>query len=413
MSKKCIHCGAELPEDASFCPHCTQSQIEKAEVKLPRLWRKKTMIAALCVALAAVIALICVLYHRPKTYEGGASVIYTDKDGEYEILVSFNPSGLVNRVPEEKRSLSLSTDEHSALPAQLGIFQNGDVVDSEKFFSKVESCVLEAFPNENGALELSDALYSADFPAAARKCDVFFSGASGTNELVWTLKMTNGDTIRLRQTLEVLPLYHRAFTPKDTPMDTLEDLRALLDWIDREVPAETIVDIYLPPVTYTGELMMVTRAVNLHGCSDGSGRTVFTGSLSIRTDKPSKVELYELDFAGSGGTGLSSTAAALAFGCTFSGWDIGALASESGMIGVENCVFRNNRVGLRYDTANFTFFRTEFQNCTMEGNGVGVQFARLTGTMTLDFAFTVFSGNEVDIDNPIDYPIDLSRAVFE
>ena len=41
------------------------------------------------------------------------------------------------------------------------------------------------------------------------------------------------------------------------------------------------------------------------------------------------------------------------------------------------------------------------------------QFARLPGTMALDFAFTVFSGNEIDIDNPIGYPVDLSNAVFE
>lgn len=29
MSKQCKNCGAELPEGASFCPHCAQSQIER------------------------------------------------------------------------------------------------------------------------------------------------------------------------------------------------------------------------------------------------------------------------------------------------------------------------------------------------------------------------------------------------
>ena len=36
MSKKCIKCGEILPEDASFCPHCTTVQTEKKEIKTPR-----------------------------------------------------------------------------------------------------------------------------------------------------------------------------------------------------------------------------------------------------------------------------------------------------------------------------------------------------------------------------------------
>ena len=413
MSKKCSNCGAELPEGASFCPQCAQSLVEKTQVKPPRPWRKKVLIGAGLGALLVLAVLVCVFYHRPKIYEGIGRVIYTDADGEYEILVSSISSDLANRVPEEKRSLSLSTDEYSCLPALLGVSRNGVLVEPEDFFSKVESCALEAYPNENGALEISAPIYSTDFAPAARECDVLFSGASGTNELVWTLGMKNGDTIRVSQTFEVIPLYRQVFTPEDAPMDTMEDLRALLDRINREVPAETIVDIYLPPVTYTGDLMLVSRAVNLYGCCDGSGRTVFAGSLTIRTDNPSKADLYDLDFVGSGGTGLSSTASAMIVGCSFSGWDIGALVNDGGMIGVENCVFRNNGIGFRYDTANYSFFKTGFPDCTIENNGIGVQFTRLPGTMPLDFAFTVFSGNEVDIDNPIGYPMDLSKAIFE
>lgn len=35
MSKQCKYCGAQLPEAASFCPHCAQSQIERKEAKPP------------------------------------------------------------------------------------------------------------------------------------------------------------------------------------------------------------------------------------------------------------------------------------------------------------------------------------------------------------------------------------------
>ena len=83
------------------------------------------------------------------------------------------------------------------------------------------------------------------------------------------------------------------------------------------------------------------------------------------------------------------------------------------MIGVENCVFQNNGVGFRYDTASFNFFKSGFPDCSFENNDIGVQFAHLPGSMPLDFAFTVFTGNGIDMDNPIDYPLDLSNAIFQ
>ena len=57
MSKTCKNCGAELPDEASFCPHCTGNQTEKTVVKPPRLWRKKAVTAALCLVLIAVLIL--------------------------------------------------------------------------------------------------------------------------------------------------------------------------------------------------------------------------------------------------------------------------------------------------------------------------------------------------------------------
>ena len=58
MSKQCKSCGTDLPEDASFCPRCAQSQIERREVKPPRLWRKKALITAGC-ALVLAAAVLC------------------------------------------------------------------------------------------------------------------------------------------------------------------------------------------------------------------------------------------------------------------------------------------------------------------------------------------------------------------
>ena len=48
--------------------------------------------------------------------------------------------------------------------------------------------------------------------------------------------MKNGDTIRLKQTFEVIPLIHQVYTPENTPLDTMEDLTALLARINEDVP---------------------------------------------------------------------------------------------------------------------------------------------------------------------------------
>ena len=413
MSKKCIHCGTELPDEASFCPHCTQSQIKKTEIAPPRLWRKKALIVVLCGLLAAAAVLTFVLCRQPRIFEGGARVVYTDRDGEYELLVTFHPNDIVNDRPVGKKTVSLSTNEFSNMTVMLGVYCGGTIADTDAFFAKVESCTLEASPNENEALILSEPSYNTNFLPAARESDITYSGASGTNELCWTLKMKNSDTIRLKQTFEVLPLIHQVYTPADTALDTMEDLTVLLERINREVPEDTIVDIYLPPVTYSGDLTMVSRAVNLYGNTGGSGRTVFTGTLSVNTDNPSNVMLFNLDFEGRGGTGLSATASVYMGGCSFSGWDVGAVALDGGMIGVERCVFRNNGIGFKYDSVVYHSFNDVFPGCTVTDNDIGVQFARLQGTITIDFEDSVFSGNRVDVDNPAQYPIDTSKAVFQ
>lgn len=70
MSKQCKNCGTDLPEDASFCPRCAQSQIERREVKPPRLWRKKALITAGCALVLAAAVLCPSLAVRGGEYDG-------------------------------------------------------------------------------------------------------------------------------------------------------------------------------------------------------------------------------------------------------------------------------------------------------------------------------------------------------
>ncbi|WP_294533147.1 zinc ribbon domain-containing protein [uncultured Pseudoflavonifractor sp.] len=62
MEHPCPHCGAPLPEDASFCPHCTRSIRPRKPVQVPvHLWRKGLKIAALVLMLAAAAGLLALL----------------------------------------------------------------------------------------------------------------------------------------------------------------------------------------------------------------------------------------------------------------------------------------------------------------------------------------------------------------
>lgn len=414
MTKKCKNCGTELPESASFCPHCTQSQIDRTEVKPPRLWRKKTLYVLLSLLLLTGIVLaVLFLPHRPKTFEGAASLTYTDKNGTYNLCLSTFPDDIQNGRPEEQRSLTLSADGETCLPSLMGIYQNGALVDPDAFLSKVENFTVTASPDEAHTITFGGIGHMDVFAPSTLSAEVILTGQSGTNDIIWTLFMKNGDTIRLKHTYEIIPLSHLSYTADDVPLNTMEDLRALLKRIDEEVPAETVVDIYLPPETYTGDLGITTRAVNLYGCSDGSGRTVIEGFLTVSTHFPDNVMLHNLDFVGSGGTGLTASASAVINHCSFTGYDIGADVEDGGMIGVEACTFRQNGIGFRYNTNSYYSFKTAFPDSVVEDNGIGVQFLNIPGNTLLDFVGTVFSNNTTDIDNPISYPIETSLATFK
>ena len=414
MSKICKNCGAELPDDASFCPHCAHSQIERTEVKPLHPWRKKVLIALGCVLVLAAAAAAILLPHRPQTFDnGGAYITYTDKDGTYELLISSYMGDIRAKSPEEKRTLSLSKNDRTGIQDLLGVYQDGQLVDAETFLAKTESVTLEVTPDENGCFTVEVPSYKEDFAPAILDAGVYFPGSAGTNRLIWTLTMKNGDIIRLTQTLEVIPLMHQVYTAQDTALDTLEDLTALLERIDAEVDPSTVVDIYLPAVTYTGDFSISSRAVNLYGCADGSGRTVIDGHLRVESDAPEFVMLSDLDFVGTSGTGLTASASVDIWNCSFTGYDIGALVSQIGMICADTCTFCGNRIGFSYNADGFTRFSDEMPNCLFEDNGIAIQFARLPRSLTISYPGTTFSGNGTDIDNLIDYPIDTSGATFE
>ena len=67
MSKKCVKCGHSLPEDASFCPHCTAIQVEKEEIRAPRRWKKKVFVIGVVLVFLAGVGFAFSLYHSRRS----------------------------------------------------------------------------------------------------------------------------------------------------------------------------------------------------------------------------------------------------------------------------------------------------------------------------------------------------------
>ena len=415
MSKKCINCGAELADNAAFCPHCETKQTEKRTIKQPKLWRKKAMIAAVTVIVVAAVIFGISRYHAPETFEGGAEITYTDADGTYTLFLCFDSGKIAMKQQQDNDSAEIERDASSGMPSQLSVYDvstGADVQDT--FFEKVESCTVETIPGENSkAMDYTVPAKDEIFTEAARVSHIMFKGDSGTNEIRWTLRMKNGDTIILRQTIHVTPLDNVSFSPENAPMDTLEQLQDLLIRIENEISSDTIVNLYLPPVTYDGSLTISNRTVNLFGGTEGENRTTFTGTLTIETEAPEMTTIAGIRFVGNGGTGLSATAAVDIVDCEFIGWDVAAAANDGSWITPMNCIFTDNDIGLHFNSVNTHRSGPNFTGNTFSNNTTAVLLSNVPGNMPIDFRDCTFSGNKTDIDNQTSAKIESTNAIFE
>ena len=234
MSKKCIKCGQHISYNASFCPHCTAVQKEKQEIKAPKRWRKAAFGAAAVVVLLAAVGAAFSLHHRPKSYEGGAQVVYKDKGKSYKLLLNFSEDDGVTGHAQGERTDTLAQGMESALPCQLYVLdqETGELA-WEEFTEKVVSCKVDTKPGENSRkVDYVEPVHNESFPNAAYVSDIIYTSDSGTNDILWNLTMKNGDTISLSTRLTIEKQAAVTYFSEDTPMETTEELNALLASIE-------------------------------------------------------------------------------------------------------------------------------------------------------------------------------------
>ena len=77
-----------------------------------------------------------------------------------------------------------------------------------------------------------------------------------------------------------------------------------------------------------------------------------------------------------------------------------------------DCTFTNNITALKFNSSTSYGSAPNYLNNTFTDNGTAVCINNLPGTEVLDFAGSIFSGNDTDIDNKAEHPVDTAKAAF-
>lgn len=230
------------------------------------------------------------------------------------------------------------------------------------------------------------------------------------NEIVWTLRMKNGDVLTLTQTIELLPQEVRTYSTADTPLDTAEQLQALLDRLAEEYNADTSITVELPDVTYDAPVS-VGCAVTLRGTGTVFAAPVTVTPLNDTERCHAYVRFSEVSFEGDGsGTGVTARAPTYLENCRVTGWDVGALAVNGGWVYLHGGYIGGNGVGARYDSAyssSYTYFADKM---TFVQNGTALELLCMPPDGYIELQGCRFHGNGTDVRNPGGYRVEQTGS---
>ena len=400
--KKCISCGRQLPDQAAWCPYCETEQTEPKNVRTPvrRIRWILAVIAAAVILCAGLLALR--LHHSPKTYEGDAEVSYGLGKTDCRVYLSFRIDAGKTKEAMESIDARVRPGDSAAVISLLFVKSETDESVEKAFLDQVESCSVTATPIDGSkAMDVKEPYYPENLPTdAVYAADVVYYPDTPDNSIIWDIKMKNGDTIRLQHTVECTTIPVVVYHYEDTPMDTIEELNALIEKAAREEPQDAVLELYLPPVTYEGALAMDARTAILFGSEEDGRKTTFTDTVTVQTRDPYVAEFYDLEFQGSGGCGILSREGLRLQACLFAGWDVGVDVQNGGWASVNNAAFVGNGIGLRFDSRSSTYANPTYENVVFAENETGMEIRHVPGDRQLEFFNPVFDNNQTDYYDP-------------
>lgn len=430
--KKCPHCGAPLAQDASFCPHCTATLAQRRVIALPRAGHRRSRWLLMAAVIAAAAAAVVLWLSRPggtppedtadkedaaqaaaDPYLAACQTYYTGADGrEYHVFTAVTPSIEGRTDPVGYRSELIPAGGTVDFPATVMV-EDAVTQDyaAEDFAALLDSWdVSVTAPEGVSRVKLWDAEEETPESPALLYRRLRAEPSCTHNEVEWTLYMKNGDVLHLSMTVEFEEQQALRITPEDSPLETAQELQALLDRLAEEYNADTSITVELPDVTYDAPVS-VGCAVTLKGSGTAFAAPVTVTPLSDTERCHAYVRFSEVSFEGDGsGTGVTARAPTYLENCRVTGWDVGALAVNGGWVYLHGGYIGGNGVGARYDSAysnsyTYTIRRIDFLN-----NTTALELLCLPPNSYAALDDCRFRGNGTDVYNPGGYRIEVNNG---
>ena len=349
----------------------------------------------------------------PDPYLTACQTYYTAGDGrEYHVFTAMTPNPYDPTTPVGYCCRLIPDGSGNDFPATVMVQDATTQEDCPEDFAPLLDSwdVTVSAPEGVGRVSLWEAeLETADTPALLYR-RLWGDNTCTHNEIVWTLRMKNGNVLILTQTIELLPQEVRTYSTADTPLDTAEQLQALLDDIAGACDADTSVTVYLPEVTYDAPIT-VGCAVELVG----SG-TTFTAPITVAPLKNTDltrafVRFRQINFTGDGsGTGITAAAPTYLEESRVTGWAVGGEAVTGGWLYLRGSHVADCGVGIRYNSAyssSYTYFADKM---TFVQNGTALELLCMPPRAYAVLEDCRFRGNDVDVANPGGYRIEVNNG---
>lgn len=434
MSKKCINCGAQLHDEASFCHACEQLQTEKTKMETVRLLGRRGSVLLglalmLTVALVAIAAVVGAdapgqsgeadegteVSTEPVQYISDHEAIYRNGDEIYRIGVSFGDEPVF--APENSYySATIGALESYYKWTHLYVLRESDgTVAREQFLPLIQSVYVESFDAASG--ELRDTVYAIECENKDRPvtmlAGMYFDQTIEKRDLVWHVVLNNGDELTFRQTMEVFAKERLIFTPENAAMNTMEELRALILQIEATATENTEVLIYLPAVTYEGQLEL-RHGYFFFGSVEDGNCTTFTDTVTCAAPLYQFVRFADVVFDGRGwGTGVIDHCSTELHHCTFRNWDVAVRTDRTGWIFSAGSSYIGNGTAIEFNCEESWYNTSEYPDNYFIDNENAIVIHQIGLIAPLTFPNSVFRGNQHNIVNYTQQRVDFAGAIVE
>ena len=349
----------------------------------------------------------------PDPYLAACQTYYTGADGrEYHVFTAMTPNLYDPTTPVGYCCRLIPDGGSNDFPATVMVQDATTQEDCpEDFAALLDSWdVTVRAPEGVGRVSLREAeLETADTPALLYR-RLRADPTCTHNEVVWTLRMKSGDVLHLTMTVEFEEQQALRITPEDAPLETAQELQALLDRLAEEYDADTSITVELPDVTYDAPVS-VGCAVTLKGSGTTFAAPVTVTPLSDTERCHAYVRFSEVSFEGDGGgTGVTARAPTYLENCRVTGWDVGALAVNGGWVYLHGGYIGGNGVGARYDSAYSNSYTYTIRHIDFLNNTTALELLCLPPNSYAALDDCRFRGNGTDVYNPGGYRIEVNNG---